>query len=327
MVKKAADRGGQRRRDHDQEQGRRPQQDAVPEVAGDASPTGEQEGDEPADDAAHTEHRAEHADSGLTEIEKIEGDAHLEDERCPGDDGLSGHQPGDDAELGADGDGIEARQRRAEEVRRRLRFIGFVRGGLGREHGRHREAGDERRRDEEGHRVDDVDDLHVGDGQEQAGERRPGEEADTLDGRGDDVGGRELERIGRQTREQGGLCGTERERDRRRDEGQAVHEDVRPVGGDDRGGRDDHHRACQIGADHHELLRIAVGERRQHRSAHGHHDVAGHAEQPERGRAAFLEGPHRDGDGIGPIADHRGGEGQVDPTQPGVAEHRRERAG
>ena len=183
----------------------------------------------------------------------------------------------------------------------------------------------QRRRPHERDGVECQHEFDVRDGQEQSSDRRPDEESDALDRRGNDVGAREFLRVRRQAREQGGLGGPEGLARACRRERQRVHRQRRPVERDQghhsehEGGSDD------IGADHHQLLRILVGERGEQGPGEGHREVAHDAEQPDRGRATFAIHPDRDRSAVRPIADHRTAERQVDPAQIPVLEDVAER--
>ena len=126
-------------------------------------------------------------------------------------------------------------------------------------------------------------------------------------------------------REQSGLGRPERQRQDGGEEAGAVDRGGRGVGGDqDRPGCHDG-GAAEVGPDHHVPPGEAVGERREQRPEHGHHEVAGHAEHADGRRPAVLVGPDGDGDRVGPVADDGRGVGEVDAAQRGVGEHRRER--
>ena len=126
---------------------------------------------EATDDAADTERRGEQTDTGLPHVEQLEGDADLVDQRGTGDDGLRRHQGGDEAQVAATADRAEAGRRLTPDAERLVvDHVGAVIGGSSSATSRRpgREPDEERRRHDERQRVDEVDDRHVGDGEEQA---------------------------------------------------------------------------------------------------------------------------------------------------------------
>ena len=81
-------------------------------------------------------------------------------------------------------------------------------------------------------------------------------------------------------------------------------------------------RPDQVAADEHRLAREPVGEGRPDGGDDRHEHVAhGHPDADEA-RAAHAVGPDHDRGGVGPVADHRRGQGGLDAPQGGVAEDR-----
>ena len=303
--------GAERRHGDDEQQRRRPQQHTDAEVGGDAARASPHQGHEAAEDAADAEHRAEQADARLAELEQVEGDAHLVDQRRAGDDRLRRHQRGDQAQVATGADRAEAGRGLPQDAELGLgrRLVGLVVG-----------AGGVAARPPRGTRIpasrtadttnvtafDEVHDRDVGDRQQHTGDRRPGEEADALDRRRHDVGARQLARIARQLRQQGGLGRPERQREDGRERGRRRRSvaagasaaiSAAPAATTAARARSDQIITSRRGE--------AVGERREQRAEHRHHDVAGDAEHADGRRPALLVGPHRDRDRVGPVADRR----------------------
>ena len=88
--------------------------------------------------------------------------------------------------------------------------------------------------------------------------------------------------------------------------------------------RGDRHEAGahEVGADEDRLAGEAVGERRAQRGGDGHEEEADRAPDADELDPAGPVGPHDDGGGVRPVADHRAGEGELDPAQRRVDEHR-----
>ena len=81
-------------------------------------------------------------------------------------------------------------------------------------------------------------------------------------------------------------------------------------------------RPDQVAPDQHRLAREPVGEGRTDGRHDRHEHVAhGHPDADEAG-AAHPVRPHDDGGRVGPVADHRRGQGGLDAPQGGVAEDR-----
>ena len=184
--------------------GARPQQDADAEVEREPAALREDESDEASDEAADPHRGVEVADSGASEVEQVERERDDEHEGGARDDGLRAVHADDESQVAVAENSPEPRAGVAEQ-RSTLITCRLLRAC---DRGRV-EPDDDRRRPQEGGRVHDVHGLNVGDGEQEAAQRRAEEEADALDRARRDVGSGELAGIARQPGKQRRLRGAE----------------------------------------------------------------------------------------------------------------------
>ncbi len=186
------------------------------------------------------------------------------------------------------------------------------------------------RRPDERQCIEDEDCPDVGHRQQQPGNHRADEEAETVDRARCDVRSGQLGRIGRKTREQRSLRRPKRQPDDAHEYRQDIDGQRRPIGEHDgRCGKyqdDSNH----VRADHQPASVVPVGQNGQDRGEDRHRDEARHAEQAECGGATVLIGVDAQRHAERPVADHRSDEGEIDAPERWIAEnahHRQTRLG
>ena len=303
------------RPDGDRDQRQRPEKNADAEVERKPPALCEDERDQPADQTTDADDGVEVPDPRRPDVEQVEADRDDEDGRRPGDDTLRAEEPDQEAKIAVAEDHAEAGARVPDEPLGLRRLSCLLCRHLPR-----REPEHEQHRPEKGDAVDDEDRLDVRNGEQDAPERRPREHPDAVERARGDVRGRQFTRVSRERRQKGGLSGTEARRRDGRPDHERIHEDGRPVHGD-------HHRACQgerraneVGQRHHELARVAVGERRRDRERDRHRQIPSDSHDTDRRRPALCVRVDRDCDGERPVADDRADERELEAPQAGIPE-------
>ena len=293
-----------------------PEQRSDEQRSGESRAPHERHDDERAQQRPQTDGGFEQADSTLPQLEQAEcgdDDQHVD---AAGSQRLAGQNTGEQSQVGRAPCHTEAGEEELSkrEVSRRARDRRCL---LDRQH--------EQRRPEECDGHHDESGLEPRHCEHETGKRRPGEHAQALDRRGDDVCHRQL--LGRscKLRKQRDLRRPERRPDGRRQAGEDVHERRGRIGDDDDERPEHEHRPHEVAAEHHPDAAIAIPQR-------GRRGRGQRAQRPQdedradRGSAAFLVRPYAKGDLEPVVADDGAGPRDLEQPELAVAEDRRYRA-
>ena len=148
----------------------------------------------------------------------------------------------------------------------------------------------------------------------------PDEAADALDRARRDVRSRQLPRVARQRRYQGGLGGLERGRDDGDERGKGIDNRHRAARECHRRGSGKSGRADRIGREHDPLPRIAVCQERGEGRHDGRWEEAQQRDEADGGRSSGLVGEHTQSDRVRPVAGDRADPCELEPPQSRIPE-------